>query len=437
MSNDIVRLSEYNPKTPIQIRVGDQTIELSVESALECCVPPEAKPVDVLKYLLFCRANSLDPLMGDVTLVPRDGRHIPVVLKAGWMRRLMDSPLYESHEAGILVKDSDGNLVEVVGTCALPEQLVMGGWARIKLKGRPAFFHSVQLSEYSTGMSTWKSIPRTMIRKVALVQGCREVILLYLGGYDQSEVMTPEVGAQAARVEVSPTIEAEYEEVVAPNLSPGLLTALHIQIDRLKATQEEVAAWCRSRKVNSLAEMSDTEGSALIAKLEGIPDPDNGDVLPDSWNTGEPYLDRMKESVLVGHPIVVEAVQDEGPAEPGETVAEQAAPPAGAATLDRYAIEDRLWPKALELGMGEDNWYRLLRQFEGMNQDAPSHAKLTVPQLIAFDCFLDDQARRKANDPNWPGVPDSISGLYLIPPATRPVPEPKKRGRPKKAETTA
>lgn len=60
------------------------------------------------------------------------------------------------------------------------------------------FKQTVSLQEFDKGMANWKTMPGTMIRKVALVQALRECFAIDLAGcYDSAEI--------------DQAIEAEYE----------------------------------------------------------------------------------------------------------------------------------------------------------------------------------------------------------------------------------
>ena len=84
-------------------------------------------------------------------------------------------------QAGIIVVDEDGTVTERDGTFYLPSEKVIGGWARVFVKGyqEPEYI-SVPFEEYAGRKkdgslnSQWASKPATMIRKVALVQCLRE-----------------------------------------------------------------------------------------------------------------------------------------------------------------------------------------------------------------------------------------------------------------------
>lgn len=81
---------------------------------------------------------------------------------------------------------------------------LIGAFCSVYRKGlKVPYFVTVQLSEYTKGQSTWKSMPETMIKKVAEAQALRGAYQgIFRGTYDESEQETIE----ASHTEL-PTIE--------------------------------------------------------------------------------------------------------------------------------------------------------------------------------------------------------------------------------------
>lgn len=84
-------------------------------------------------------------------------------------------------KAGIIVLDENGNMIEREGTFHLKGETIVGGWAKVYIKGyETPEYAAVSFEEYAGRKSNgelnsqWASKPATMIRKVALVQALRE-----------------------------------------------------------------------------------------------------------------------------------------------------------------------------------------------------------------------------------------------------------------------
>ena len=84
---------------------------------------------------------------------------------------------------------------------------LLGGWCDIYRKDRKyPISAKVNLDEYNKGQSTWRAMPKTMIRKVAIVQAFREAF----PGRLQS-MYTEEEFQDATVVEPEQEVEREIE----------------------------------------------------------------------------------------------------------------------------------------------------------------------------------------------------------------------------------
>ena len=170
--------------------------DLSVQT-IKKYINDKATDEEAYVFLQLCRARGLNPFLKEAYLIKYD--HVSpatmVVGKDAFMKRAELHPEYDGFEAGIIVeyKDSSGFAIvdeNRVGTFLREEETLLGGWAKVYRKDhtRPVEI-TVSMKEFNTGKSSWKKIPATMIRKVALVQGHREAFPSELSGmYDQSEV---------------------------------------------------------------------------------------------------------------------------------------------------------------------------------------------------------------------------------------------------------
>ena len=139
-------------------------------------------------FLQLCKARGLNPFLKEAYLIKYD--HVSpatmVVGKDAFMKRAELHSQYNGFEAGIITDKKEWK----VGTFLNESEKLLGGWAKVYRKDRehPVVI-TVSMSEFNTGKSSWKKIPATMIRKVALVQGHREAFPSELSGmYDQSEM---------------------------------------------------------------------------------------------------------------------------------------------------------------------------------------------------------------------------------------------------------
>ena len=98
-------------------------------------------------------------------------------------------------KAGVIVVDAKGEVIEREGAFVLPKETLVGGWAKVFIKGHDTpEYAAVGLEEYigrkknGEVNSNWSKRPATMIRKVAVVQALREAFPdRFQGLYAQEE----------------------------------------------------------------------------------------------------------------------------------------------------------------------------------------------------------------------------------------------------------
>lgn len=138
---------------------------------------------EVMMFLSLCRYQRLNPFLREAYLI-KYGNKSPATIVTGkevFTKRADSNPNYDGKEAGVIVLNKNGEVSEREGTLVLPSETLIGGWAKVYIKGRRTpEYASVNFEEYvgrkSDGEinSQWKTKPATMIRKVAVVQALRE-----------------------------------------------------------------------------------------------------------------------------------------------------------------------------------------------------------------------------------------------------------------------
>lgn len=137
---------------------------------------------EVVMFLNLCKAQKLNPFLREAYLIKYGSSPATIVTgKEVFTKRARRNKDYAGFEAGVIVQDEEsGNLEYRVGTLVLDGESLVGGWAKIHIKGYTTPIETTaSMSEYcqtkdGKPMSNWASKPATMIRKVALVQALRE-----------------------------------------------------------------------------------------------------------------------------------------------------------------------------------------------------------------------------------------------------------------------
>jgi hypothetical protein len=141
-----------------------------------------------------------------------------VVGKDVLLKRAMRSEKFGGLSAGVIVVNVGGKLEEREGSFVIDGETLVGGWAKVIIKGYDVpFYSAVSMKEYSTGKSNWQSKPATMIRKVAVAQALREAFPEEMSSlYDASEMdkaVLDKTGQEIVELESTP-IEAPTENAV-------------------------------------------------------------------------------------------------------------------------------------------------------------------------------------------------------------------------------
>lgn len=190
-------------------------VELSPETVRNYLVSGNGKVTDqeVTMFIRLCAAQGLNPWLREVYLIKYSDKEpaSTVVGKEAYTQRAHSYPDCGGWEAGLVLTNKNGDLIERAGTIVLPGETLIGGWARVHRNGCIPTYESAMLSEYNTGYNLWKSKQATMIRKVALVKALREAFPEKLAGlYDAAEMkIDQELPAGSVIREASEVIEGE------------------------------------------------------------------------------------------------------------------------------------------------------------------------------------------------------------------------------------
>ena len=201
---------------------------------------------EVMMFMSLCRYQHLNPFLKEAYLIKFGNSPATIVTgKDVFTKRARRNKDYAGKQAGIIVLNEETNeITEREGTFYLPNEKIVGGWAKVFIKGysEPEYV-AVSFDEYAgkkkdgTLNSNWSSRPGTMIRKVALVQALREAFPEEMSSlYDASEMdkaVLDKTGQEIVELESTP-IEAptenavetpvqvvEAEKVITPSQTPA------------------------------------------------------------------------------------------------------------------------------------------------------------------------------------------------------------------------
>lgn len=205
---------------------GGQEIELSAQVVRDVCAQGNAKVTDkeAWEFIELCKAHRLNPFIREAYLVKYGSNATIITGKDVFTKRAARNERCEGFKAGVTVLTAQGHIVNREGSAvysAIGEK-VLGGWAEVYMHGyQVPVKDTVAFEEYSTGKSGWKSMPGTMIRKVALVHALREAMPEEFGGmYDSAEMDQAHMGTARQQPQEQPEAAYEPPEPEQPSETP-------------------------------------------------------------------------------------------------------------------------------------------------------------------------------------------------------------------------
>jgi len=191
--------------------VGEEEVKLTANIVKSFIAKGDKGVTDreVVIFMNLCKYRKLNPFLNEAYLVKFGGEAQMVVGKEALMRKAEESPRYKGHRAGIIVA-REKEILELEGCFKLQTDVLVGGWAEIFVEGKDfPVVAKVALAEYNKGQSTWKNMPSTMIRKVALVQALREAFPTEIGALYSRE----ELGIDDSKIiEMQQDVKEEIKE---------------------------------------------------------------------------------------------------------------------------------------------------------------------------------------------------------------------------------
>ena len=173
-------------------------------------------------FLNLCRFQHLNPFLREAYLIKFGNQPATIVTgKEAITKRAMRNPKYAGQQAGIVIfHEESGELEHRPGALLMKGEQLIGGWAKVYVKGYDVPIEAVVSFDEYVGVtkdgainSQWSKKPATMIRKVALVQALREAFPEDLGGMYASEEVGVDFNEAALQPVEIPTDTDEMERI--------------------------------------------------------------------------------------------------------------------------------------------------------------------------------------------------------------------------------
>lgn len=231
VNNSIVKRTAEISDKAVEFKAGEETVKLSPNIIRRYLVNGSGEVTDqeVVMFLNLCRFQHLNPFLREAYLIKYGNSPATMVVgKDAITKRAMRNASFAGQQAGVVVQQVEtGELEYRPGALVLEDEKLVGGWAKVFVKGYQEPIEAVVgLSEYVGTKKTgevneqWTKRPATMIRKVALMQALREAFPDDLAGmYDSSEMGVDLNESAMAPVDMDnlpPVAKAEPAQLDAP-----------------------------------------------------------------------------------------------------------------------------------------------------------------------------------------------------------------------------
>ncbi len=171
---------------------------------------------EVELFVRFCTSQNLNPFRRDAYLVKHENQPAYIVIGVDTLLRKAEMhPEFRGYQSGVIVL-KDGKPIEKEGSFHLPDETLVGGWAKFRREGWEPIKVTVNLSEYDKKRATWNTMKGTMIEKTAVSQGCRR-------GFADADFLQKEAGSLRVEVvededipEALPPPEAQLDALTEP-----------------------------------------------------------------------------------------------------------------------------------------------------------------------------------------------------------------------------
>lgn len=257
MTNQLVEQEKQETQgKKVEFEVNNEIVALSPSIVQQFVTKGNDKITkeEAVNFMMLCKYAKLNPFLNEAYLIKFDGTPAQMIVsKEAFLKRAQRHPKFNGYKAGIVVLRNE-NIVKKDGQTLYPNEQLLAGWAEVYRKDidYPVYVE-VSLQEYSTGKSTWRTKPATMIRKVALVNALRETFPEDLGAmYTEEENVNNNHTSQndtqvtkpmkvvnnlAEEFKKQNAIEEDTKPKVVEEVKPKEVVAVQTELDMVEANR--------------------------------------------------------------------------------------------------------------------------------------------------------------------------------------------------------
>lgn len=186
-------MTQTQDRTKVVYEIDGNEITLTPNIVKEYIVGDKNANITMQEYKLFtelCKVRQLNPFLKEAYLIKFGNNPAQIVVgKDAILKRALQHPQFNGREQGIIVLKEDGTIEERKGTFRLPNEQLVGAWAKVYRKDwEHHTYISVSFDEVAQKKGNgqlnhnWANKGATMVEKVALVRALRETFVEDLGG---------------------------------------------------------------------------------------------------------------------------------------------------------------------------------------------------------------------------------------------------------------
>jgi phage recombination protein Bet len=206
----------------VKFNIGDEEIKLSPKIVKDYLTG--GQEITLAEFKMFtelCKARKLNPFLREAYIIKYGNNPAQIVVgKDAILKRAISHPQFNGREQGIIVQKTDGTIEERMGTFKLPEERLVGGWAKVYRKDwKYPTYITVSFDEVAQRKGNgelnhnWATKGATMVEKVALMRALRESFIEDLAGMNDEIEATP---IEQNRTVETPIVEPQDDPFLKP-----------------------------------------------------------------------------------------------------------------------------------------------------------------------------------------------------------------------------
>lgn len=177
---------------PNELMKSDEVWSKEKRDVIRKTFAPQLNPTEFSMFVGLGKSLGANPFTREIWAVKYGNQEAQIFLGRDFYRRkAQEQSEYNGHQVDAVYEGDEFKMVngKPEHSYSLKDRgALLGAYCIVYSEGREPYFVFADYAEYTTGKSTWKDKPATMIKKVAEAQALRGAFQgVFAGTYDQSE----------------------------------------------------------------------------------------------------------------------------------------------------------------------------------------------------------------------------------------------------------